>query len=924
MGSWTAGITPPGSGSFALLFQLLTDGSVLFGPWFEPATGTAKNYRLVPDANGSYKNGTFVAASYSPVVHYGYCTSVANDGRVILHGSEFYSGQGITEVYDPVANVWTTIPGIASHEPVIVLDDGRHYTPRPDASRFLTADSLTYSPTGSAAFTPTESGMCLLPDGRVLLVHASDGSASSSIYQPSDDTWTGVNYSAWLATHAASWKQKVTRKFVSDGTINYELGSLAWMPKIGKAVLIGGQGDIFTFDPSAPSGQEWAVEAALPMETDFTVPPTFNGKVSSIGRIRSSDNGLTGVQIKARGNITLDLLDSVEVLSAPSSGSGGFYIELSNGHWIRFTYTSVTKAFDNTSVTFVGLDYSGNAGDDTASVTTGDKCCLGRPTYACLDAPTAILPGGHILFAAGIEQGWGGNGGFNQGVKMFSWSGSGAPVDALGDPSVVGESVLRLVLLPSGEVMDNLGRVYTPSGAEATPDSSWKPGITSFPGAVSPDAVYDLTGTQLTGLHEGGFFGDDGSNRTNFPIVKFISRSDGHVYFARTYGYTYRGIEPGRSSQCKVKVPSGIPFGTYDMTVTTNGIQSDAQLVNVTTMAVTGGGRITTQGRKRELQGSLAVTGGGHSSLTGGAVVAGTMPVRGGGAVYMQLYRRRFDVSTGGATTFQPTTGYGVGAYGDASYGGVGTGKAIRRGTFLVTGGGRTPFIPKAIGRFDVSGGGATPMTGVNVSVQSVATMFVYQDGRFVERPLLIRSASSWTSIAVQDFLRWDEPTQSWLPVRSAFVGDPLRIHGGGHVNTQGHRVLTATWPLVTASGATRFTTKQKHIGQFLIHGGGSTAATGGKAITYGTGQYGGGTYGVPRTHPTILASAGGSLTLTSRKVARGQSVISTCGGQAMWTSKAARRGSFGSTAGGHCIMTGQKVGQYGDHQYGTGTYSRA
>jgi len=88
---------------------LLTDGSVMC-----QEQGGLNWKKLIPDAHGSYVNGTWV--NLAPMHHTRryYASAVLRDGRVFVSGGE-YSDAGSetnkTEIYDPVTDTWTEIPG---------------------------------------------------------------------------------------------------------------------------------------------------------------------------------------------------------------------------------------------------------------------------------------------------------------------------------------------------------------------------------------------------------------------------------------------------------------------------------------------------------------------------------------------------------------------------------------------------------------------------------------------------------------------------------------------------------------------------------------------------------------------------------------------------------------------------------------------
>src|SRR5262249_34995823 len=108
-------------------------------------------YRLTPDASGSYVNGTWSAIASMRDVRVYYPSHVLQDGRLLVMGGEYGTGQRTSEMYDPLTDTWTVLP------------------PRP---------------LGDIGDTPS----AMLPDGRVLLSHRVSG--GNDIYDPKANTWT--------------------------------------------------------------------------------------------------------------------------------------------------------------------------------------------------------------------------------------------------------------------------------------------------------------------------------------------------------------------------------------------------------------------------------------------------------------------------------------------------------------------------------------------------------------------------------------------------------------------------------------------------------------------------------------------------------------------------------------------------------------
>ncbi|HWZ81949.1 MAG TPA: kelch repeat-containing protein [Terriglobales bacterium] len=157
---------------------LLTDGTVLFQGAIH-----SRWYKLTPDINGSYLNGTWstlatLPGAYSPDA---FASSVLADGRVLIEGGEYNQNQFVLTnkgaIYDPKANTWTTVApptgwATIGDSPSVVLPDGRFLL-----GNKLTMDMAALDPatltwtavlsTGKTDFN-AEEGWTLMPNGTVL------------------------------------------------------------------------------------------------------------------------------------------------------------------------------------------------------------------------------------------------------------------------------------------------------------------------------------------------------------------------------------------------------------------------------------------------------------------------------------------------------------------------------------------------------------------------------------------------------------------------------------------------------------------------------------------------------------------------------------------------------------------------------------
>jgi hypothetical protein len=180
---------------------LLTDGTILF-----QGNSNSDWWKLTPDVNGSYVNGTWsqqasLPAGYSP---YAFASAVLADGRVVIAGGEYnenvFAFTDLCAIYDPIANTWTEFAapkgwGFIGDSPATVLPDGEFLVGRKFNELMAALDpaTLTWRPyrhIGKQDFN-AEEGWTLLPNGTVLTYDVK-GAPESEIYSPHGQYWTSA------------------------------------------------------------------------------------------------------------------------------------------------------------------------------------------------------------------------------------------------------------------------------------------------------------------------------------------------------------------------------------------------------------------------------------------------------------------------------------------------------------------------------------------------------------------------------------------------------------------------------------------------------------------------------------------------------------------------------------------------------------
>lgn len=186
---------------------LLTDGTVVAHQETDTIESLATTtwYKLTPDINGSYVNGTWtqiasLPANYCPLY---FASAVLPDGRMIVEGGEDNTcgGYDLGFIYDPVADDWTSVTAPTGWQyipdvPSVILNNGT-FMISDHAKDFALLDisNLTWTPTGTGKFdSSVEEGWTLLPGGKVLTVDTYSSQydptgMNSEIYDPVTGTW---------------------------------------------------------------------------------------------------------------------------------------------------------------------------------------------------------------------------------------------------------------------------------------------------------------------------------------------------------------------------------------------------------------------------------------------------------------------------------------------------------------------------------------------------------------------------------------------------------------------------------------------------------------------------------------------------------------------------------------------------------------
>jgi hypothetical protein len=552
---------------------------------------------LAPDVYGGYNHANWRRITDIPLSSLFGTVSVLNDGRVLVHNGEYGSSTNQpggfaaakSQIFDPVTETWSfTNKQVSAHTSTNITDNGQILSsgalspPNGDLTATVSVPGL--------AWDNSESQLITLPDGRFANFRSGNG-AGGRVLQVIDTTASTVTATDFTSTLTGFIDNRAkTGNWTSSGTVQYEIGPGGWMPKIGKVALVGGQGWIMTYDPATGV---LAKPAHLGQDPASSDPATTT---PLLGTITSLQNGLAGPAVVSGGTFRFLANTTTQTAAALAATlnvwpTKNVYVRLAgNTSFVGFVYGSASVSGD--TVSLIGISLVAHQGDYTTAMVTGDEVCWGRPTFIVQDGPGTFLPNGDLM-VGGVAETAPYNNNFQGNTRYLKWDGvSAVAVPMTSDatsktphPSFVNQMFSlpdSTVFLKEVDGITGVGhRIYTPTSPEQTPFAGSRPVVSYFPTAVERNQTCFLYGTQLNGLHEGGMYGDDGSPRTNFPIVRFTNTTTGYVYTCRTYDYSYRGIATGQASRATVQIPTTVPDGLYDMTTVAGGVPSVVQQVLV-------------------------------------------------------------------------------------------------------------------------------------------------------------------------------------------------------------------------------------------------------------------------------------------------------------------------------------------------------
>lgn len=365
---------PSGPNGVQIMIQA-TDGSILV-----QAYDGQSWMKLTPDDRGSYSNGTWTTLASEPVARLYFASQIMPDGRLFVAGGE-YSGPGILpnwsntgEIYDPLANTWTPIAP---------------YPNQPNCPFLSYVSGNTTS--GSAQITgiyPYTTGISIgegvfafgIPNPATIV--SVDSPTQITISAPATQTTTAnfISLSSFYQLTAClgddpstllSSRKILVGDLVNSNTYIYDAALNAWSPSGTKVYPDSSDEEGWT---RTSAGTIITYDLFQNIATNGSYAEQYNPKTGMWTGISPSDGTAKG---------------TIPQLSSPAVGYElGPSLRLQDGRVFAIGATQHTALYNPATNTW-------EAGPDTSGTLNGIPSPFGAD-----DAPGAILPNGHVIYAA--------------------------------------------------------------------------------------------------------------------------------------------------------------------------------------------------------------------------------------------------------------------------------------------------------------------------------------------------------------------------------------------------------------------------------------------------------------------------------------------------------------------------------------------
>lgn len=460
-----------------------------------------------------------------------------------------------------------------------------------DSTNITEATPKTCAP---CLYSPTYYASAVLPDGRVVVIGGEYNVNSTG----SNPAWTNIGFLFDPTKPSGSqWSTQLTNPFgygtLGPDTVGCTGDSQSAITQTGTMLIANVCGfsnaQIASFDPSTltftainPSGKNGPNESND--EEGWTIIP--GGNIFSVDANAAQNSEIydptTNSWSQDANTAGIELPDIGGNCNSKELGPA---VALANGTIIQF---SGAPSGQNAIYTIATNTWAAGPTFPTRSVDGGSYA----DTVA--DGPATLLVNGHVLVMAspGCVAFSGGTFGSSAPSHIYEFDGTNLNDVTPTTPGTNGPNAPaldsfmgRMLLLPSGRVLvthrgDSTTDVwtYTPTTGSPLVYPNGGPEITiPPPSVIGLGQTYSISGQMFNGFSQGGAYGDDVQNATNWPLVQITNTASTHVAYARTHDHSRMGVEAVGDTETvstNFDVTANIELGASTLVVVTNGIPS--------------------------------------------------------------------------------------------------------------------------------------------------------------------------------------------------------------------------------------------------------------------------------------------------------------------------------------------------------------
>ena len=382
--SWTplANLSPGGSLG---TMMLLTDGTVIAVSGFITSADDSQHwFKLTPDAHGSYVNGTWSTLAPMTMPRLYFTSNVLQDGRVWVLGGE-YTGPYLdpnwapsAEIYDPLKNTWSSVAAYPDEAggcfTIDVTSDVQLTKGSPSIAGIWSTDRMQPGWTVTGTAIPAGATVVSVTSATEVTMSAkatATGPSQAAVFEGVPLACFGDDPSSLLSHHRI-----LAGNLLNNSTYLYSIDTNSWTQGASKVYN----------DSSDEEGWSTMSRGLL---LNYDLDPSIATGQGYAELYNPSLNLWTGIS-PADGTAKGDL----PVLSSTALGFElGPVLRLQDGRALVIGANQHTALYTQSTNTWA-------AGPDTLGTLSNPFGSIDHALFGADDAPAALMPNGHVLFAA--------------------------------------------------------------------------------------------------------------------------------------------------------------------------------------------------------------------------------------------------------------------------------------------------------------------------------------------------------------------------------------------------------------------------------------------------------------------------------------------------------------------------------------------